>query len=107
MKRHDPAPDYVHTDGFPVVHQQVDALLIAGDLFNSSRVSIENVTAAFSELSRLGIPVVAHRPAVGENMIDQKGRERDQLPEIQRALRKLESVDEGSMLLAPARCGSG
>jgi hypothetical protein len=27
--------------------------------------------------------------SAGENMIDQKGRERDQLPEIQSALRKL------------------
>jgi hypothetical protein len=27
--------------------------------------------------------------SAGENMIDEKGRERDQLPEIQRALRKL------------------
>ncbi len=27
--------------------------------------------------------------SAGENMIDEKGRERDQLPDIQRALRKL------------------
>jgi hypothetical protein len=27
--------------------------------------------------------------SAGENMIDEKGRERDQLPEIQKALRKL------------------
>jgi DNA repair exonuclease SbcCD nuclease subunit len=39
------------------IEREVDALLIAGDLFDSARVSIENVTAAFSELARLSVPV--------------------------------------------------
>jgi hypothetical protein len=34
--------------------------------------------------------------SAGENMIDEKGRERDQLPEIQRALRKLGAHRDGA-----------
>lgn len=39
------------------IERQVDALLIAGDLFDNSRVSTESVSAAFEELARLSVPV--------------------------------------------------
>ena len=39
------------------IERNVDALLIAGDLFDNSRVTPESVKAAFEELARLSVPV--------------------------------------------------
>ena len=39
------------------IEREVDALLIAGDLFDNSRIGIESVNAAFEELARLSAPV--------------------------------------------------